>query len=377
MPQTSPQCSPQSLQPFRPCSFENLEARQMLSVSVATFGAIPNDSADDTAAIQSALRAGIGSEVIFPAGTYNLSSTITVSSNTKLTGIAGSKLDFKVGSSSFAIDIESNASNVTIQGLAIRSNDGIINMNHGTGYENIQIVDNDFQWGYAGTYYHRLAVQATVRSNHTIIERNYFHDSSASDRNVDLWRMSNSSYSYNKFYFVNDGGHICDSGDSVNVIGNVGRKIHRMGIEIQTWNGITTNMTVSQNVFYDWDRPWMDTFGLSVMPQTGQNIRITDNYLAATFNGVWGAALNGEQRFGIGIEAGFTTGVVQNNTIVGPWVWAVACSMPRTTVQGNKIFGSNAWVQSPASRACTAPVRSSASTISSTVTWPTRPRRLR
>src|SRR5438128_1925826 len=123
MPQTSPQTLPQTLQPFRPCSFENLEARQMLSVSVATFGAIPNDSADDTAAIQAALRAGIGSEVIFPAGTYNLSSTVTVSSNTKLTGVSGSKLDFKVGSSSFAIDIESNASNVTIQGLAIRSND--------------------------------------------------------------------------------------------------------------------------------------------------------------------------------------------------------------------------------------------------------------
>jgi len=61
--------------------FESLETRQMLSttLSVTSYGAIPNDGRDDRAAIQAAVNASAaGDTVYFPAGTYNLSSEINL-----------------------------------------------------------------------------------------------------------------------------------------------------------------------------------------------------------------------------------------------------------------------------------------------------------
>ncbi len=55
-------------------------------VSVKDFGAVGNGVADDTAAIQAALDAGAGKSVFLPAGTYNTSAVLTVSSNTSFFG---------------------------------------------------------------------------------------------------------------------------------------------------------------------------------------------------------------------------------------------------------------------------------------------------
>jgi len=336
---------PQS--PLRSCRLEALEQRQLLSaVDITRFGAVPDDNRDDTAALQAALRAtGAGDTVNIPAGLFQISSTIAIPAGRTLQGVKGSsKLDFVIGKRAVAIEIAANATNVVIDGLTIRSNDGVIGMHHGHQFRNIRITNNDFQWGYDGTYYNRLAIQSTVRSDGLIIENNFFHDSPTSDRNVDLWYMSNASYSYNKFFGVNDGGHILESGDNVKVSFNVGRKIHRMGVEIQGM-AKTTNMTVEGNVFYDWDRPWNDTFGLSVMPMAGTNVKIINNYLSADFTGEWGQSMpgTGGPRFGIGIEAGFTTGVVAGNTLIGPWATGVAAAMKNTPITANDFYGTALW----------------------------------
>ncbi|MDG0792340.1 right-handed parallel beta-helix repeat-containing protein [Cohnella ginsengisoli] len=60
------------------------------SVSIATYGAIPDDGLDDRAAIQAALDAADGSgggTVLVPAGTYDISNTLHVGEHTALKGL--------------------------------------------------------------------------------------------------------------------------------------------------------------------------------------------------------------------------------------------------------------------------------------------------
>jgi len=65
------------------------------TISVKDFGAVGDGSTDDTVAIQAAITQVVnsgGGTVFFPAGTYNVSSTITVGNNVTLsgTGVKGS-----------------------------------------------------------------------------------------------------------------------------------------------------------------------------------------------------------------------------------------------------------------------------------------------
>src|SRR5262249_47171669 len=159
-----------------------------------------------------------------------------------------------------------------------------------------------------------------------------------SDRNVEIWGLTDSSYSYNRFHNVHDGGHIMEPQSNVQLSFNRGTKIHRMGMEVQGY-AHTTGLVVEGNAFSDWDRPWTDTFGLSVMMQWSPDTKIINNYISADFSGDWGQAPpGGETRFGIGIEAGMTGGVVEGNVIGGPNPWAagIACSQPNTLVRDNK-----------------------------------------
>ena len=56
------------------------------TVSVKDFGAVGDGVADDTTALQAALNAGAGKSVYLPAGTYNTSAQLVVSSNTSFYG---------------------------------------------------------------------------------------------------------------------------------------------------------------------------------------------------------------------------------------------------------------------------------------------------
>src|SRR5690349_12367717 len=152
MPQSSPLPS---------CRLERLEPRQLLSaVDITCFGAVPNDNRDDTAALNAALRAtGPGDTVNIPAGLFQISETIAIPTGRTLQGVKGSsKLDFVIGKRAFAMEIDPSSTNVVIDGLTIRSNDGVIGMHHGHLFRNIRITNDDFQWGYDGSYYNRLAV---------------------------------------------------------------------------------------------------------------------------------------------------------------------------------------------------------------------------
>jgi polygalacturonase len=62
-------------------AFEKLESRRLLStVNVTNFGAVPNDSGDDSAAIQRAINSsGHRDTIYFPDGTYNIGTSLTTS----------------------------------------------------------------------------------------------------------------------------------------------------------------------------------------------------------------------------------------------------------------------------------------------------------
>ncbi|CAN5709463.1 hypothetical protein BH09PLA1_BH09PLA1_20470 [soil metagenome] len=346
MPRKSPFVTPRK----KFCSLETLEKRQLLStVNITSFGALANDSGDDTSAINAAIRQSSPGDVIaVPAGTFNLSSTITLPSDRTLQGAKGSTLDFNVGVRDFAIILASGAQNVTITGLALKSNDGIILMNRGH-YSNIKIINNDLQWGYRGTYYNRLAIRATSSSSGLMIEHNNFHDSLSSDRNVDLWNFDNSSYSYNTFYAVNDGGHLMNPGDNVKYSFNVGRLIHRMGIEIQQDayppTVVPHNFTVEGNIFYDWYKPYWDSMGLSV-PLAGVATRIINNYIRQNaYQGVWGEPdSSGHVRGSYGIEGPQGTMLIAGNVVGGERnVLHVATPGKGTPVNDNHFYGPSAW----------------------------------
>src|SRR4051812_32501739 len=332
---------------------ENLEKRVLFSaIEVSDFGARPNDGQDDRGAIQEAINAAQpGDTVFFADGGYDVNGQVTLKSGINITGEheQNASLNFNVPVNPG----DSNSQNFAFSGwgvhdfsftnLRVRSNNGIFFVSNSY---NPRFTDNDFQWGYAGNYYNRLAFFGSGHQDGMRIEENFFHDSPDSDRNVELWGLKNSSYSYNRFDNVNDGGHIMEAESNVTLSFNSGTRLHRMGLEVQG-NNRATGLVVEGNSFSDWRAPWNDTFGLSVMMMYSPDTKIINNYLSADFSGDWGVSAQGAggPRFGIGIEAGLSGGEVSGNVVGGPhpWATAVACSQPNTLVKNNRFFGNSLW----------------------------------
>ncbi len=80
------------------------------SLSVAAFGAIPNDGIDDALAAQACLTAAkTGSRVCFPRGLYNFASGLTVAAGKVGIDFGGSTLDFGAMSSGVALTFVNEA----------------------------------------------------------------------------------------------------------------------------------------------------------------------------------------------------------------------------------------------------------------------------
>lgn len=334
-----------------PSAFEQLEKRTLMSViNVADKGARPNDGGDDSGAVQAAINAARpGDTVAFNAGTFNINSQLLIRTGLDIAGAGvgsnGTTLQFSSPPDKFAAIIQQDASNVSIHGFNMRANSGIFAAN---GYQtNLKIYQNDFVWGSNGTNYTKHVLRSGGGSNGLVLERNYFHDSLTADRAFDLWGPTNASISYNKFFRISDGGHIMDPKDNVRYVGNVGEQIHRFGLEMQDEGGnVARNILIDSNVFTNWYMPYPDSFGMSIMPQRSQNVRITNNYMSSKdMTGGWGPGENGNglRRYGLGFEAGFSSGEVSGNTIVGTWAAFVTAAMPNMPVKDNKFYGRPVW----------------------------------
>lgn len=96
-----------------------VQAKLRQYVSVKDFGATGNGSTDDTTAIQAALTAAGG--IYFPKGTYKITATLVVSSNTFVFGDGDSTIIQIAANTIRAFDtgIASDKSNITIRDLLI------------------------------------------------------------------------------------------------------------------------------------------------------------------------------------------------------------------------------------------------------------------
>jgi hypothetical protein len=120
-----------------------------------------------------------------------------------------------------------------------------------------------------------------------------------------------------------------------------------MGLEVQRMGDtIARDMVVEGNVFYDWKLPFRDSFGLSIVADESVNTRIVNNYVRADHSGEWNdeTSRDGQgKRFGYGIEAGFSSGVVEDNVVGGPWANHIVASHKNTPVRNNKLYGRPVW----------------------------------
>ncbi|CAN5712534.1 hypothetical protein BH09PLA1_BH09PLA1_03470 [soil metagenome] len=347
-----------------PKQVEILEKRVLFSsINVADFGAIPNDGIDDRSAIQQAIDHAIkGDKVLFNAGTFNLNGQVALKGGITLTSASGKQdalLDSKFGTapgngwvngSNFAFKA-GDVTGLTVNNLKFKANGGIFNFSKA---DQATFTNNDFEWGYDGNYYNRHAFWVSSTADGLIIDSNHFHDSEKSDRNLEIWGWANGSYSYNNFYKINDGGHIMNPGHNFLLKGNVGRLIHRMGVEIQQDRYAPTvwskNLVIEDNVFSDWNKPYWDSMGMSV-PVAGEGVTIRNNYIKQNaFNGEWGQPdSSGKVRGSYGIEApqapsGQAGGIVEGNTIISERnVMAVSAPGKNTVVRNNKFYGSYTW----------------------------------
>ena len=87
------------------------------SVSVKDFGAVGDGTTDDTAAIQAAITAS--RNVKAPAGTYKISSTLTIPSNTSLNGDGIGITIFSMTAASTAITLTTSAGYISIRNIQI------------------------------------------------------------------------------------------------------------------------------------------------------------------------------------------------------------------------------------------------------------------
>lgn len=333
-------------------TMETLETRQLMTViSVTNYGANTSGTADDSAAIQSALNAAKpGDTVSFPAGTYLIDNVLNVPTGITITGTSAgtSHLKFNLAGGDgamYGISLNGNDSNVTIENLDMVSNHGLISMGSGSEYQNIVITNNRFEYG-GGQYSNGTLVYGLsggVSNNGTQITHNYFHDSPQAARNWCFFFSENSNFDYNTFYNVNDGGQLADIGPNVSFSYNYGTYLHRMGQEIDGNPGST--LRVIGNTFYDYVDPYYDTEGVSVV-EFINGAQIEDNYFDANIapGSGWGQAdPGGTHRFGYAIEATGEPGTVSGNTLIGTWAEVVSSMTTDVSITNNKVYGSGLW----------------------------------
>ena len=312
-------------------------------------------------AIQAALDASKpGDEIDITAGTYSISSTITVPSGVDIKGDPNDAtvLNFVLPGPSYGMTLNGGDSNVTIERLNMSSNYGLIGMyysgSNNTTYTNIHITNNALRFGGGSTTNGTaiFGIYGTVGNDGLQITSNYFHDSPTSVRDWEIWDASNANLDYNTLFNVVDGGHICEPGANVSFSNNYGRKLHRMGQEIQG-SSVGHNLQVNNNTFYDWVSPYYDSFGLSVVNHNSLDTIITGNYLSANIvtGSGWGIADGGgANRFGYAIEAGgaydtstSTPMKVDKNILVGDWVAGVVSSRLNVEASDNQKYGPANW----------------------------------
>lgn len=289
---------------------------------------------DDTAMLQRRLRAAAtGPEIMLDARVYRLRATLDVPGGTRLRSQPGTVLRFDLPDGLYGLALAPGARDVLLENLVLVG--GGVRMTDGERFENITVRRCVFT-RMPGTH----AIYITIPSRGVVIESCRFHD--FDQLAINVYHVDRFELRGNVFERVEQGAHLLNPENATRVVGNHGRKLHRMGIEIQQLDEtapITRDLLVEGNVFHDWVRPYTDSFGLSIMPCRAHDVRIVGNHLLATHEGPRGPVNENGNLFGFGIEAGFLSGVVENNVVAGPFWYGIVVSEKDTPVVRNRVFG--------------------------------------
>jgi hypothetical protein len=318
-------------------AFERLEMRRLLAiVNVANFGALPSDGINDTAAIQSAINASAAGDAIqFNPGVYDIG-RLNIRSSRTYRGEIGATL--RSTGEEFALDLQEDARDVTITNLRVEG--AGVAIGRGQRSDNVRITEITF----AGLPTH--AIRSTVYSDRLLIERNTFKNVQGYGV-LEAYHTDRLSFSYNRIIDSEHGGHILGPLDDNRFVGNFMSGIEIMGLEIQrdpSATSVSRNLLVEGNVIWDWRLPNGGSFGLSVVAEGGLNTIIRGNYLRNNIapGSTWNPDLRGQgYTLGPAIEAGFETGVVENNVSGGPTQWTahVGAAGINMLVRNNKFYG--------------------------------------
>lgn len=333
------------------------------AASVKDFGALGDGVVDDTASIQSAINQTTEGTLIFPSGTYKISSALTLLPGVTYQGQGSAVLSGD--GYSWLMQTGEGASNITVTGLTF-DNGGLLIQGVASG---VKVIGNTFQnltgdnqsgnWPLGTALFStglrnsqisqntfkNLLVGGTTRPDGTINSIDL-----SNNQGIMLYGVDNTSIDHNTFAYVGEGMHICFTNNypSTNVyIGhNTFSNIHRMGMEIQGAMGCgasgpamsgydTTNMVIEYNSITEWDDPYWWSYGISLAnpaPNGGYNSIVRYNYIV----GVAGTTSN----YGYGIEAAGPNLQVYGNTLEGYWQQAITIdSAPNAQIYNNFTCG--------------------------------------
>ena len=275
------------------CAFVGLQTMCFAAtISVTTAGATGNGTTDDTAAIQSALNSlAAGDTLVFPAGTYRITSRITVPSNRTLQGQSGATLKGSIGGQLLQ-GMWNNARSITIDGLTFDGG-GILFNGSSSAYpaDSIKITNNRFQNIIVGGDYNADGIHAWSGMTNSQISFNTFtniYDASRvagwSEVCGAIWLFDPSStvITDNTFNKTCQAMHVTakQNGHDLSVLRNTMTGTARYNIEIQG-------------------------------PYSINNVLVNNNYIAQMQPGINGQA-------GISVAVGGTGHQIFYNTLLGP-----------------------------------------------------------
>jgi hypothetical protein len=303
------------------------------TINVTRDGAVTNDGVDNTKAIQKAIDdSAAGDTILFPPGTYGVSSTIVFKSGRDYSG-AGATLK-RTGPGGFAACTEyDRGKNMLIEGLTFNSAGLAFTGSGKVKASKIRVRDCSFTNIRQKVYPFDTGIYIPIGGTQCEFARNHFQNIKG-DNGFATWNLDQTRIADNDFDGVNECMHLNGITVDCSVLRNRGVHIHRMGIETQGSNN--ANLVVEDNHFANWDSPFNDSFGLSIVPSSGPNIVVRYNTLLGRppVPGTW------TDRFGFGIELGGDV-LCRDNLTEGFWWLGIVIGGKNTTVTHNVLRGAH------------------------------------
>ena len=301
------------------------------TIDITSAGAVTTDGVDNTKAIQKAIDdSAPGDTILFPPGNYGVTGTIVFKSDRNYSG-AGATLKRTTPGGFAACTENDRGKNMLIEGLTFDAAGFAFTGSGNVKASHIRIRSCSFTNIRQKTYPFDTGIYIPIGGTQCEFAGNHFRNIQG-DNGLISWNLDQTRITDNDFDGVNEGMHLNGATVDCSVLRNRGVHLHRMGIEIQGSNN--ANLVVEDNHFANWDSPFMDSFGLSIVPGNGPHIVVRYNTLLARppVPGTW------TNRFGYGIELGGDV-MCSDNLTEGFWWVGIIIGGKNTTVTHNVLRG--------------------------------------